>query len=69
MYTTLLQKRNSLALFVQQSGAVHHVQVIKFHHVVETSLRYNQSHSISLKYFPSLVVGNVHVHEYRSPLC
>ena len=67
IYDTLLQKRNSLALSVAQSGSSQKEQERSSHQVVGTSLRYNQRHSICLKYIPSLVVDGVHIHESQYP--
>ena len=69
IYATLLQKRNSLAVLVQQPEDSHHVQVIKVHQVSVVSLRYNHSPSICLKYFPSLVVGDCQIQASQYPLC
>ncbi|MEI6672713.1 MAG: hypothetical protein WCL02_05270 [bacterium] len=54
---------------VAQSGLSHHVHTIPLHQRIGTSLRYNQIHSISLKYFPSLVVDVCHTQASQYPLC
>ena len=69
IYITLLQKRNSLALLVQHPGDAHQVHILSSHHVIATSLKYNQNHCICLKYFPSLVVDCSHIHEFQRPFC
>ena len=68
IYDTVLQKRNSFALELVHK-IFHQEQSISVHHVTETSLKYNQRHSICLKYIPSFAVGKIPMHGYQSPLC